>query len=86
MRRTSILVDPRVMSEMEQLARRQGRPTSHLIREAMERYVADKQPGSQPLPAFVGIGHGPGDVAERAEEIIERELPDSVANDALADR
>jgi hypothetical protein len=81
MRRTSILVDPRVMTELEQLARREGRSTAHLIREAMERYVAAQ---SQPrdLPGFVGIGRGPGDVAERAEEILEQELRSHVAADA----
>jgi len=81
MRRTSILVDPRVMTELEQLARRAGRPTAHLIREAMERYVTEqRQPRA--LPGFVGIGHGPGDVAEHAEEILERELPAHVEADA----
>lgn len=68
------------MTELERLARRSGRPTAHLIREAMQRYVAEE---SQPreLPGFVGIGRGPGDVAERAEEILERELPDHVEAD-----
>ncbi|MCC6618562.1 MAG: DNA-binding protein [Chloroflexi bacterium] len=78
MRRTSILVDPLVMTELEQLARRDRRPTAHLIREAMERYVTERRDDvSEPreLPAFVGIGHGPGDVANRAEEILEVELP-----------
>lgn len=69
------------MTELERLARRAGRPTAHLIREAMERYVAAE---SQPreLPGFIGIGHGPGDVADRAEEILERELPAHVEADA----
>jgi hypothetical protein len=78
MRRTSILVDPLVMTELEQLARRDGRPTAHLIREAMERYVAERRDDAstpRELPAFVGIGQGPGDVADRAEEILEAELP-----------
>jgi hypothetical protein len=78
MRRTSILVDPRVMTELEQLAKRDGQPTAHLIREAMERYVAARREDEEPraLPGFVGIGQGPGDVAERAEEILEAELPE----------
>lgn len=44
----------------------------------MERYVTERRDDvSEPreLPAFVGIGHGPGDVANRAEEILEVELP-----------
>ncbi len=78
MRRTSILVDPRVMTELEQLARRDRLPTAHLIREAMERYVAERRDDAsapRDLPGFVGIGQGPGDVAARAEEILEAELP-----------
>lgn len=68
------------MTELENLARQEGRPTAHLIREAMERYVADRrQPRA--LPSFVGMGRGPGDVAERAEEILEQELPAAVATD-----
>lgn len=73
------------MSELENIARREGRPTSHLIREAMEGYVAEHQPGSRRLPAFVGIGAGPGDVAEHAEEILEREFADAVAEDSQTD-
>jgi predicted DNA-binding protein len=41
-RRTSILVDPHILTELDQLALAQGRPTAHLIREAMERYAADE--------------------------------------------
>jgi predicted transcriptional regulator len=74
MRRTTILADPRIMTELEQLARSQGRPTAHLIREAMERYVAEERQPRE-LPAFVGMGSGPGDVAAHDEEILEREWP-----------
>lgn len=83
MRRTSILVDPRVMTELEQLARRDGQSTAHLIREAMERYVSSRreEDGPRTLPAFVGIAHGPGDVASRAEEILHAELPNHLAED-----
>ena len=68
------------MTELERLAHRAGRPTAHLIREAMERYVAAESHPRE-LPGFVGIGRGPGDVAERAEEILERELPAHVEAD-----
>lgn len=68
------------MTELEDLARHQGRPTAHLIREAMKRYVADERQPRE-LPSFVGMGRGPGDVAGRAEEILEQELPAAVASD-----
>lgn len=69
------MLDPGLVAELERLARRSGRPTAHVIREAMERYVADERTGGEErLPAFVGIGQGPGGVAERDEEILRREL------------
>jgi predicted transcriptional regulator len=76
MRRTSVLLDPHILAELERLARRSGRPTSHVIREAMERYVAEEAAeGETVLPSFVGIAAGPGNVAARDEEILREELP-----------
>lgn len=69
------------MTELEQLARRESRPTAHLIREAMERYVAERRHPRE-LPGFVGMGRGPGDVAQHAEEILEAELPAHIEADA----
>ena len=79
MRRTSVLLDPAILTELEELARRQARPTAHLIREAMEQYVTGHRgEASVPLPSFVGIGHGPGGVASHDEEILAAELPASL--------
>jgi hypothetical protein len=79
MKRTTIMVDQALLAELERLARRQGRPTAHLIRESLERYVTDARGDEEhQLPAFVGIGEGPGDVAARDEEILKRELPQQV--------
>jgi len=72
MKRTTILADPAVMTELEYLAREDGVPTSRLIREALAT-------GKRKLPSFVGIGHGGGeDVAGRAHEILRDELPRAV--------
>lgn len=70
MRRTSILLDPGLLAELERIARRDGRPTSQVIREALDAYVAQRRDAERSLPGFVGMGHGPGDVADRAEEIL----------------
>lgn len=70
MRRTSILLDPGLLAELERLARRDGRPTSQVIREALEAYVAGRRDAERRLPGFVGIGQGPGDVSERIEELL----------------
>lgn len=59
MRRTSILLDPGLLAELERISRREGRPTAHVIREALERYVAARAEEERTLPAFVGLGRGP---------------------------
>jgi Ribbon-helix-helix protein, copG family len=60
MRRTSILLDPGLLAELERIARRQGRPTAHVIREALEQRVAAEAAESRSLPGFVGLAQGPG--------------------------
>ena len=76
MKRTTIMVDESVLAELDRLARRQRRPTAHLIRESLEKYVSNARlMEGTTLPAFVGIGEGPGDVAENDEVIIRTELP-----------
>jgi metal-responsive CopG/Arc/MetJ family transcriptional regulator len=70
MRRTSILLDPGLLAELERLARRDGRPTSQVIREALQAYVDSRRDAERSLPGFVGLGHGPGDVADRVEELL----------------
>jgi predicted transcriptional regulator len=76
MRRTTILADPELLTNLEEIARRDGLPTSHVIREAMERYVAARRGESgADLPAIVGMFEGAGDVAERDEEILREEMP-----------
>jgi metal-responsive CopG/Arc/MetJ family transcriptional regulator len=66
MRRTSILLDPGLLAELERLARRDGRPTAHVIREALEAYIAQQVPEERVLPGFVGLGHRSDAAAEAA--------------------
>jgi hypothetical protein len=75
------MVEPAILAELERIARRTGRPTSHVIRESLERYVTEaRQEDSKGLPSFVGMFTGGqvdgGNVAERADEILREELPD----------
>lgn len=66
MRRTSILLDPGVIAELERFAHRDGRPTSHVIREALDDYVGRRQEEERALPGFIGLGRGPGDDRDAA--------------------
>ena len=76
MRRTTILADPELLTNMEEIARHDGRPTSHVIREAMERYVVSRRTESRAdLPDLVGMFEGADDVAQHDEEILREEMP-----------
>ena len=80
MKRITTTVDPSTYGLLEDLAHRDGVATARLVREAMERYVAERQREMQPLPLpdWVGMFGGDGEpFAERAEEIL-REASDEV--------
>ena len=56
---------------LKSLARRQGRSTAELVREAVTEY-ARRQRGSKRLPRSIGAGRsGRGDLGERAEELLQ---------------
>jgi hypothetical protein len=80
MKRITTTVDPATYARLEDLARRDRVPAARLLREAMERYVTDRELEleAQPLPDWVGMFHGGAEpVAERAEEIL-REVADEI--------
>ena len=58
MKRTTVMLPERTYAEMEEFARRDGVPTAHLVRAAMEQYVTTREEressGRRALPAFVG--------------------------------
>jgi predicted DNA-binding protein len=68
MRRTSILLDPGLLAELERIAHRQGRPTAHVIREALERYASQARKQHTTLPAFIALGQGADDGSSMAED------------------
>jgi len=73
MKRITTTVDPATYCMLEDLAHRDGVATARLVREAMERYVAERQREMKPLPLpdWVGMFQGDGEpFAERAEEIL----------------
>jgi metal-responsive CopG/Arc/MetJ family transcriptional regulator len=76
MKRTTILADENLLAEVSAVARRRGVTTSHAVREALERYVADDQAQERPLPDLVGMFEWEGEpTGERAEETLERDWP-----------
>lgn len=73
MKRITTTVDPLTYGLLQDLAHRDGVATARLVREAMERYVVERQREMEPLPLPDWVGMFEGDVepfAERAEEIL----------------
>jgi hypothetical protein len=74
MKRITTSVEPATYAALEDLARRDGVSTSHLLREAMERYVTERDQTLEPspLPEWVGTLEGDGrPFAERDEELLD---------------
>jgi hypothetical protein len=69
MKRTTIFADESLLEALQNLARRERRSLSAVVRAALEEYVGKRQPAH--LPSFLGIGRsGRKDIAERAEELL----------------
>jgi hypothetical protein len=75
MKRTTVFLDEAIERDLKTLAYRRNEPVSHLVREALARYVASEIEASPRLPSFVGIGDsGRTDIAERHEELLFADL------------
>jgi hypothetical protein len=72
MQRTTVFADEDLIQELRDLARREGKSLSQIIREALERAVAERRVATS-APSILGIGRsGRRDVAERHEELLWR--------------
>lgn len=68
--KTTVYLDAADYQRLKVLARAQGRSTAELIREAVATYARDQRPPR--LPSSVGAARsGRGDIAERAEELLD---------------
>lgn len=71
MKRTTIVADERLLLELKHQAKREGRPFSELVREALAEYL--RRGKRKKTLSFVGAGRsGRRDVSEKSEEILER--------------
>ena len=67
MKRTSVMLPESHWLALKEVAQREGRNPSELIREAVAAYVTDKRPTGR--PSFVGTGSsGRSDVSSHPEE------------------
>jgi hypothetical protein len=82
MKRTTILADERLLAEVAAVARRRGLTTSHVVREALQRYVLDDQAEPQPLPDLIGMFEWEGEpTGATAEDVLDREWPEELSRD-----
>jgi len=71
MKRTTIFADEYLLDDVKNLARKKNTSVAEVVREALERYVAENRPAAGTTLSFVGIGEGTDDtVAERHEELL----------------
>ncbi len=74
MKRTTIFVPEALERDLQLYARREGKPTAAVVREALVAYMAQRCPAAE-LPSFAAaFDSGFTDTAERHEEILFRGL------------
>jgi len=68
--KTTIYLDPDDYRRLKDLARRQGRPTAALVREAVAEYARRHAPAV--TPRSIGAARsGRRDLSERAEDLLD---------------
>ncbi len=67
MRRTTVLLPEEDWLGLKQLAQRQGRSPSEMIREAVAAYIVGRE--GQERPSYVGLGEsGKAEVSQRPDD------------------
>ena len=73
MKRTTIFVPEALERDLQLYARRKGKPTAAIVREALAAYIAERPAAD--LPSFTGaFDSGHTDTAGRHDELIFRNL------------
>jgi hypothetical protein len=72
MKRTTIFVPEALERDLQLYAKRAGKPTAAVVRDALAAYITQQRPA---LPSFTGaFDSGHTDTAERHDEILFRDL------------
>ncbi len=75
MKRTTIFADESMLDALKEIARMEGVSIAEVIRQALNRFIADRQRNKR-LPSILGIGQsGRKDIAERFEKLLWKETP-----------
>jgi len=75
MKRTTIFADESMLDALKEIARMEDVSIAEVIRQALNRFIADRQ-RTKRLPLILGIGQsGRQDISERFEELLWKETP-----------
>ncbi len=75
MKRTTIFVPESLERDLQLYARKTGKPTAAIVREALADYIAKTRGAAAALPAFAGaFESGHADTASRHDELLFRAL------------
>lgn len=74
MRKTMIYLEERQRAALARYARRRGRPMAALIREAVDRMLADVERPRKSRLVGVGAGGAREPISERVEEVLAAHL------------
>lgn len=74
MKRTTVLADEGLLLELKLLARQEGKSVSDLVRNALQEYLRTHRTSAKRLSFYSMGASGETDVAERAEQILAREI------------
>lgn len=70
MKRTTIFAEEEMLSSLRQIAQKEGISIAEAIRQALDKFISERQ-GSRRMPSILGIGSsGRKDVASRSEDLL----------------
>lgn len=70
MKRTTIFADERLLNRARKVAERRGMSFAHLVRDALEQYIATSKPPGR-LPSIAGkFASGKPDASGRVDELL----------------
>jgi len=73
MKRTTIFADENILNTIKHIADEEGISIAETIRQALDRFIAQRQTSKKQI-SFVGIGRsGRKDVSERFEDLLWKE-------------
>ena len=70
MKRTTVFANEEMLNNLKDIAQKEGISIAEIIRQALDKYIAERQ-GPKRAPSILGVGKsGRKDIASRSEELL----------------